>query len=101
MFNRLARIDAARLAARALAQHNDNNHTHRRPAASQRARAERLSCHWRVAAAGDRLESYWQIESVDESDAPRPSLVIRTAALAVRQRTGNAAIGRLAGGRAA
>jgi len=101
MFNSLARIDAARLAARALAHHNDNHHADRRPAASQRARAERLVCHWRVAAAGDRLESYWHVESADESDAPRLSLVIRTAALAVRQRTGNAAIRRLTVGRAA
>jgi hypothetical protein len=80
MFNRLAGIHAARRTARALVHHNDNHPALRRAAASQSARAWRLACHWRLGAAGDRLESHWEIESADETEASGPGLSIMTAA---------------------
>jgi hypothetical protein len=78
MFKGLAELGAGRrhMVPEAAPLHCNDNRSDRRPAAALRqARLQGLTCHWRAAAAGGRLECHWQIEPADEAsaEAPRPS----------------------------
>ena len=71
MFKSLARRDAGRrLVSAAAPPHCNDNRPNRRPAAAlKRAPPQRLTCHWRTATAGGRLECHWGIEALDETSA--------------------------------
>ena len=75
MFKELAKLGAGRrhVVPEAVAtQSNDNRSDRVLAAASKRARPQGLTCHWRAAAAGGRLECHWQVEPADEAPAEAP-----------------------------
>jgi hypothetical protein len=83
MFKNLAELGAVRrhVVPEAAPSYCNDNRPDRRPAAvSQRVRPHGLTCHWRAAAVGGRLECHWQIEPQDlpmadeaSAEAPGPS----------------------------
>jgi hypothetical protein len=82
MFKTLAQLGAGRryMVPEAAPTYCIYNHPDRRlAAASRRARPQGLTCHWRAAAAGGRVECNWQIEPADETsaEAPGPSCATR------------------------
>jgi hypothetical protein len=75
MFRNRARIEAFRPHAvpQVAPVHCNNKWPDRRPAAAgKQAGRQRLACHWRVAAAGGRLECWWEIERPDAAPAEPP-----------------------------
>jgi hypothetical protein len=87
MFKGLAELGARRrhVVPEAAPSHCNDNRPERRPiAALSQARPRGLTCHWRAAAAGGRLECHWQIESQDppmaveaSAEVPGPSCTMR------------------------